>query len=237
MQKHVVGRAAPVLGALITVFTLAACGDSVGVGDGGNVSLTFMHATTASPAFSRSPAPAASALDSVNDGRHTLALESAVVTFSRLDFDRDEHGDEDDENEERDNQSLVTTPVTVDLVAHDGASAALSVPVPPGTYEGLDGKVQSVRVRGTFDAKAFDVTIPIEAKFQSEFDTPLTVKDGEPLNVTVSIDPSLWFRSAAGILVDPSLAIGDASVRAHLKVRIRSAFRAFRDRNRDGRDD
>lgn len=238
MQQSSIARRAPLAAPLVAALvSLAACSDAAGVGGAGRVALTFMSAAGATSGASRSLAPVANALGPVSDGRHTLDVQSALVTFARLDFDRDAHGDEDDDRDEHDAQPLATEPVSVDLVAAAGQTATLNLTVPPGRYESLEGRVRDIRVRGTYDGKPFDVTIPIEVKFESEFRDALVVKEGEPLRVSVAIDPTMWFRSASGAIVDPSLALVDGNARAQIRVRIRAAFHAFRDENRDGRDD
>lgn len=238
MQQSSVARLASLAAALVS---LSACNDAVGVGaGGGTVSLSFVSAASAGASRSAAPlSPGAPslALGPVTDGRHTLDVQSALVTFARLSLDRDGKNDEDDDRDEGDDQALATAPVTVDLVSASAATATLAVAVPPGRYEEIDGRVRDIRVRGTYDGKPFDVTIPIDVKFESEFREPLVVKAGEPLHVTVSIDPTLWFRTASGAIVDPGLALADGSARAQIRARIRAAFRAFRDENRDGRDD
>jgi hypothetical protein len=55
--------------------------------------------------------------------------------------------------------------------------------------------------------------------------------------VTVSIDFSTWFLRPAGGLYGPALANAPGAIRAAVQNNIRAAFRAFRDDDRDGRDD
>ena len=50
----------------------------------------------------------------------------------------------------------------------------------PGSYRELELRVNKVELTGTFDGTAFDVTVPVAARAEFEFDPPLVVADSRP---------------------------------------------------------
>ena len=94
-----------------------------------------------------------------------------------------------------------------------------------------------VRLQGTFDGKAFDVTIPVNAKAEVDFETPLVVAADSPVAVTVNLPVDTWLVRSDGSLIDPTKLLATPSQLALVKLKIASSIRAFEDRDRDGRDD
>lgn len=147
---------------------------------------------------------------------------------------------------------LVNVPVT----GADGAR--ISVPVPAGTYSSLrmtlhkvtsndsadaafrqanpDFRDISARISGTFNKVPFTFVSDVNAKLAVPLTAPLVIKAGGD-DVTVSIDFSAWFVRPQGGLYSPALANTPGNVRAAVQNNIRNAFRAFRDRDRDGKED
>ncbi|HEY2030731.1 MAG TPA: hypothetical protein VGH20_16150 [Myxococcales bacterium] len=116
--------------------------------------------------------------------------------------------------------------------------------VPAGTYRELDldiapstsaavgslaGQNASIVVDGTFNGAPFTfvTAINIEIKKEGSF----TVGSGTS-NVTLALDPTVWFGTAAAPL-DPNVATNRAAIEA----RIRASLTAFRDDDRNGHDD
>jgi hypothetical protein len=174
---------------------------------------------------------------------------SSVAVDGRSD-DRDD--DDDDCPVIRIGPFLVDMPVT----GVDGGRVA--VPVPEGTYSSVrlrlhkvtsndpldaafrqanpDFRDISVRLEGTFNDAPFVFVSDVNASLDVPLTAPLVVGAGGD-DVTVTIDLSLWFLRPQGGLYAPSLANTPGNVRAAVQHNIRNAFRAFRDRNRDGRED
>lgn len=147
---------------------------------------------------------------------------------------------------------LVNVPVT----GADGAR--ITVPVPAGTYSSLrmtlhkvtssdsadavfrqanpDFRDISARISGTFNKAPFTFVSDVNAKLDVPLSAPLVIKAGGD-DITVSIDLSMWFVRSQGGLYSPALANTPGNVRAAVQNNIRNAFRAFRDRDHDGKED
>jgi hypothetical protein len=166
--------------------------------------------------------------------------------------DRSRHDDDDDCPMVRIGPFLVQLPVN----GADGAR--VSVPVPAGTYSSVrltlhkvtsndsadavfrqanpDFRDISVRLEGTYNGVPFVFVHDINARLTVPLTDPLVIGETGD-DVTVSIDLGLWFVRPQGGLYGPALANTPGTVRAVVANNIRRAFRAFRDRNRDGHED
>ena len=155
-------------------------------------------------------------------------------------------------------EELELAPTMIDLPVSGNVVGALSVPVPAGSYSALEAKITladtgrrggaaliaahpelrgaSVRVEGTFNGTAFVYTGTTRAQIESRFDPPL-VADGSGINVTVSVDLTNWFKTSSGALIDPSTANSGGANAELVSTNIARSFVAFRDDDRDGRDD
>ena len=155
-------------------------------------------------------------------------------------------------------EELELAPTMINLPVSGNVVGALSVPVPAGSYSALEAKITlpdtgrrggaaliaaypelrgaSVRVEGTFNGQAFVYTGTTRAQIESRFDPPL-VADGSGINVTVSVDLTNWFKTSSGALVDPSTANAGGPNAELVSTNIARSFVAFRDDDRDGRDD
>jgi hypothetical protein len=149
-------------------------------------------------------------------------------------------------------------PFLVNVPVNGADGARIAVPVPAGTYSAVrltlhkvtgsdaasaafqqanpDYRDISVRLVGTFNKTAFTFVSDVNAKINVPLTDPVTIAaDGD--DVTVSIDFSSWFVRAQGGLYSPAAANAPGSVRSAVQNNIRYTFRAFRDHDRDGRED
>jgi hypothetical protein len=113
-----------------------------------------------------------------------------------------------------------------------GTYREFSLTIAPGTAAALgDLATQGVSliVDGTFNGAPFSFTSKLTVTEKKE--GTFTVGDGSG-NITLAIDPSTWFGTAAAPL-DPTVAANAAAIEAN----ILATFRAFRDDNRNGHDD
>lgn len=149
-------------------------------------------------------------------------------------------------------------PFLVDMPVSGADGGRVAVSVPEGTYSSVrltlhkvtssdpadaafrqanpDFRDISVRLEGTFNGTPFVFVGDVDAKITVPLTAPIAIKAGGE-DVTVAIDLSSWFLRAQGGLYAPSLANTPGAVRALVQNNIRSTFRAFRDHNRDGRED
>lgn len=154
---------------------------------------------------------------------------------------------------------VAVAPTVVDLPVTGAIVNSLSVTIPAGTYSALEAKIRavraergaasaaflaanpsfagaSVRVEGTFNGTPFVYTGSPEANLETVFSPPMVVS-AAPVNLTVNVDLSSWFRSSTGALIDPSTANAGGLNAAVVANNIRRSFRAFRDDDRNGHDD
>lgn len=162
--------------------------------------------------------------------------------------------DEDDD----DCAAIRVGPYLVDVPVNGADGARVAVAVPAGAYSsirlwlykvtGSDSadvafrqanpafRDISLRVEGTFNGTPFVFVNDVNAKLTVPLTTPLVIGTGGG-DVTVTIDLSTWFLRASGGLYSPAEANTSGQVRAQVQNNIRNAFRAFKDNNRDGRED
>jgi hypothetical protein len=173
----------------------------------------------------------------------------------------------DDDADEHECAELQLAPTLVDLPVDASVVSALNVTVPAGSYSSLEAKVRpvgssggsssgsgsgrgtsaflaahpelagvSVRVEGTYNGKAFVYTGAPETGIETSF-TPALAVDASPVNLTVHVDLSTWFRTQSGALIDPTTAVPGGANAALVSDNIRRSFRAFHDDDRNGHDD
>lgn len=231
----------PRLGLVLAfAFGATGCESVLGARDGAPVSLSFTTAQT-SAAGSLSPA-----LALITGGGHTLDVQQIEVGFSEVVLERAEGGfggdsdgdsDSDSDSDGAGNEHFRSGPVTVNLPLEGGVITPITTTLPLGFYEELEMDVAHVRIRGTFDGQPFDVTVPVDAELETEFDPPFEVTaEANQLNLTVSINALAWFRNADGSVVDPRALASNSELRARLVSRIEASFKAFEDSDRDADD-
>ena len=239
--------------------SLVACSaDSTGPSAAGSVSLSFSATGASTSSTSASGGTLSGALVG---GTDVLVINKAQLVLAELELQRaggtctsaGTSSSSSDSCEE-----LELAPTMIDLPVSGNVVAALSVPVPAGSYSALEAKITladtgrrggatliaahpelrgaSVRVEGTFNGKAFVYTGTTRAQIESRFDPPL-VADGSGINVTVSVDLTNWFKTSSGALIDPATANAGGANAELVSANIARSFVAFRDDDRDGRDD
>lgn len=151
-------------------------------------------------------------------------------------------------------------PVLVDLPLKGGVVTPFSTPIPPGSYDRLLFNIRppqgsdsaavrfrtanswpetaTIRVQGTYDGAPFDLFLRTAAEMRVPFSPPFKVTAGasQALNVTVAVNTSNWFTSAAGTAIDPRALTSDARLLQKVEENIRASVRAFNDANRTGKD-
>lgn len=125
--------------------------------------------------------------------------------------------------------------------------------VPPGTYNRIkfrvhtledseippdpefkDGSLRySLIVKGVFNSIPFVYKSKKPAHQDLKLETPITVDENSPANLTITVDPSTWFI-VNGNIIDPS----DSSNRNNIDNNIKDSFKkCFKDNNHDGHGD
>lgn len=221
--------------ALAGALSAAACsGDSTGVDAAAGSSIGFTtRAASASAAL-------ASAVPITKDG-HTLDVKTVTVVVERAWLKRNRSDECEDDKESWRGfagcRLVRVGPTLIDLPL-DGKVVTLPAnAVPAGTFKEVAVRISLVRLMGTYDTKSFDVTIPVNAKSEVEFETPLEVLADSAVALTVNFPVDTWLVNTDGSLVDPNALVGSPSLMSSVKRRIAASIRAFEDNDHDGRED
>ena len=194
----------------------------------------------------------ATAVCSDDDDDETTGKSSSSSSYSSS---YSSSGDDDDED---DRAEIRVGPYLVDVPVNGADGARVAVAVPAGTYSSIrlwlykvtsgdsadvafrqanpDFRDISVRLTGTFNGTPFTFTNNVNAKLTVPLTAPLVIGTGGE-NVTVTIDLTTWFLRPSGGLYSPAAANTPGQVRTQVQNNIRNAFRAFRDDDKDGRED
>ncbi len=156
-------------------------------------------------------------------------------------------GSDDGEIEkESENDEVKVGPFLVDLTGADLANKTLTKvfdagQVPTGTFREIkiviapdtsvaaDGT--SVTIAGTLNGKDFKFQSSLHAA--QKIESQVAIGSGSTQNVTLSIDPSGWFKDSAGNGLDPT----DPANQSQIEDNIRRSIKGFCDHDRDGQDD
>jgi hypothetical protein len=231
--------------ALIAISLAAACSsDTTGANTSGS-QLGF--------AVSRSLGAAPDAAP-ITIGGHTLNLTAVTITVARAELKpaasvvcSDEQGDADLAPSFDGGVTTTSTsdgcgemkvgPTTIDVPLDGSVASVPADAIPAGTFGELEVRLAFVRLQGTFDGKAFDVTVATPIRGDIQFTTPLTVTAGTPTSITVTVPIATLLTNADGSLVDPSQLNTDSTLRGAFLSRLAASFHAFEDNNHDGHDD
>lgn len=231
-------RFAMAVGAALVV---ASCSDATGVERRSRVTLSVAGApaTAATGTTGTSVSPAG--LPIISGNGHVLDLRDATLTLGDVRLDRQDGRNDDDSDSDgrhRNDGVFHSGPTTVDIPLNGGVVTPLVGEIPFGTYDELEADLEYLRVRGTFDGQAFDVTIAIDRELALQLRPPLVVDaDHDDANVTINADVMHCFRDASGTPIDPRRLDHDASLRAAFRDCIVRALRAHEDSDRDGDDE
>ena len=241
-------RAVGVASALSAMTLAAACSDSTST----TLSGTQLGFTTGAALGAHADA----APITVNG--HTLSLTAVTLTVSRAELKPgaaavcadDNQGADDDRgpggggasgdanhNSSDDCDEMKIGPTTIDLPLDGSVVTVPADAIPAGTFQQLELRLAFIRLQGTFDGKAFDVTVSAPVRGEIQFATPLVVTAGTATSITVTVPVAQWFTNADGSLLDPSQLNSNQSLLGQFLGRVGSSFHAFEDEDHDGRDD
>lgn len=198
---------------------LTACQDQVGLDASASTSLSF--AATGGKTLLGDPTPPQNPM---TISGHVIQINSVEMRLSKIEL----KGANELETEIRGSTMVVGVPGDGGLVTPVTANIAA------GTFNELEMRVQTVRVQGTFDGQAFDVTALVDKNFETVLSPALEVTQSGATNITVTLNISNWFRAADGSALDVRSA--NATVLASLAANIESSFEAFEDHDRSGHE-
>ena len=244
-----------------------ACADGTSPSAARPMTVSFTTASATSATFSRSPSSAS--LDATTPATSPLVITKAQLVIARMELQQvgasctstTTSGDDDAEHEEHGCAELQVAPTIVDLPVNGTVVTALSMPVPTGTYSGLEAKIHpigsqwsrgqasttflaahpefdgvNVLVEGTYNGTPFTYKGVAIGELEHRFDPPLEVGT-TPLNLTVNVDMASWFRASDGTTIDPSTATPGSQNALRVAINISRSLHAFRDDDHDGHDD
>jgi hypothetical protein len=190
---------------------------------------------------------------------HTLDLSAVTITVARVELkpaaaavcagDDNEGADDDrapssasadgDHNSggQDDCGEMKIGPTTIDLPLDGSVVTVPADAIPAGTFQELELRLAFIRLQGTFDGKAFDVTVSTPVKGEIQFATPVVVTAGTATSITVTVPLATWFTNTDGSLLDPSKLNTTPSLMSQFVGRIGTSFHAFEDEDHDGHDD
>ena len=244
-----------------------ACADGTGPAASRPITVSFTTAPAAAATFSRTPTGAS--FDATTPATNPLVITKAQLVVARMELQQvgaactstSASGDDDAEHEEHGCAELQVAPTIVDLPVNGTVVTALSMPVPAGTYSGLEAKIHpigsqwsrgkasttfltahpefdgvNVVVEGTYNGTPFTYKGIAIGELEHRFDPPLEVGT-DPLNLTVNVDMASWVRTSTGTTIDPSTANAGGPNALLVAMNISRSLHAFRDDDHDGHDD
>jgi len=245
------------LAALALVLLAGACNDSPSsLQLRGGVQVSFSTRPIITPAPAPARAPGAALDDTLASGVDTIVITQAAIVLRQIDLQAAETLNCDVQPEPDGCEELELGPVLVDLPLTPGAEKLIDVEIPAGTYERIDFEVHkvsgsdqvdsafvaahpefadlSIRVLGTFNGTPFIFESDLDVEQELTLNPPLVVNDSVPTNVTIRVDLSTWFLTAAGALIDPATANTGQPNEGVVKENIKASLKAFEDKDRDG---
>src|SRR5262245_43610146 len=244
-------RMAALIVPVILLAAIPSC-DAIGIGSPDEHSLTVSFSVPRAAL-----AAGSAALVPITDGTHNIDLQNVDLTIDRIaiertgdpldndDVDTDDDTDTDTDTDtdghgdrHHDGGTIRLGGATVELPLSGGVITPITVPLPNGSFDEVELKISHIRARGTFDGQPFDVTVAVNVELEMDID-PVFVVDSEDdrLNLTITIDPTTWFRGEGMTLINPSQLQLNELLRRAFENRIRASFRAFEDDDHDAEHD
>ena len=247
--------------ALPLALALAACGDG-GTGPDADAEGRTRVTLSAVSAQALGGGGAAAVAALIEDGQgNTLLLTRVAVVIREIELER--QFDECDDDSSNDNcEEFEVGPFLLELPLDGGVIGIGDIDVPPGLYDELEFEVHkpsddtpddlafleahpefkgvSIWVEGVFNGgEPFIFLQDLNEDQEIDLDPPLEVTaESLPLNLTLELDVSGWFRDPSGILVDPVSANKGGENEDLVEENIKNSIELFEDDDRDGhRDD
>jgi len=243
---------------LMATLGIAAC--SNGSTGTMSLSLTARKAAAAGAAPSLTTAGDSTVIVLGND---SVIVRSAELVLREIELKRADVAACDAVEGSGDCQEFETGPVLVSLPLGSAAIVQqVSVVAPAGTYDAFEFEIHkpnsgddaafiaanpdfaniSIRVTGTYSQAGtrsdFTFTSDIDQGEEMNLVPPVTVQDGQTVNVTLRVDLSGWFLNGTKTaLVDPASANKGQANESIVANNIENSFDAFEDDNHDAQED
>ena len=225
----------------LSLFVLSA---AAACGGGNQVSLSVRAGSSTATALARPTSNALTLSNGIELTRVRIVLDD--IKLEKVTGSASGDVEEDD---------LRLDPILLDLqgaTLDGGVQRVIDAPIAAGTYQELKLKIHkpesseagvsadaaladmaaqgaSIVVDGNIDGAAFTFTTAVEA--EQKFEGAVTLGGGS--NLTLSVDPTTWFGASSSARLDPRVE----GNRSQIEENIKTSFKAYRDDDRDGRDD
>lgn len=246
--------------ALSLLVALVACGDGAtgpDTSEDGRTRVTL--SAVSAQAVGGGGAAAVAAL--IEDGQgNTLLLTRVAVVIREIELER--QFDECEDDSSNDNcEEFEVGPFLLELPLDGSVIGIGDIEVPPGLYDELEFEIHkpsddtpddlaflqvhpefkgvSIWVEGVFNGgEPFIFLQDLNEDQEIDLNPPLEVTaESPPLNLTLELDVSGWFRDASGILIDPLSANKGGDNEDLVEENIKNSIELFEDDDRDGRRD
>jgi len=205
------------------------------------------------------PLPGVSTALNAVSGTDTLVITKAQVVLSRLELLKSAGTICGGDDSARGCEEVERSSVVVDLPTDTTVPTVFNASIPSGTYASLEARLRTVhhgddsdgdsllaahpeftgsniRVEGTFNGTPFVYIGAVNARLELSFSPTLAV-DSTGLNITIHVDPTAWFTTGLGALIDPATANSGGANESLVRSNIMASFHAFEDEGHDGEDD
>ena len=240
---------------LVLAAALAACSDSSGPASSGPQAV-FQLATSPKVA-----APGMAALggpEILVAGTDVIQVDSVLMVLREIELNA--VGGAPCVNTATDDscEELEIGPELFDLPLGSGATRAVTVPIPVGSYDKIEFEIHkpessddggflalhpeydgvSIRMVGTWNGTPFTYTSDLDVEQEHSFAPPLDVTDNTSAGVTMLVDLQTWFLNQAGDgFINPATANKGGQFEGEVKSNIEASINAFEDHDRDGVED
>jgi hypothetical protein len=249
------------IASLSVLLALVACDDGVSPASSVGVQLSVAVDRSAPAGVSDFATGGFAADITESDGTHTLVVTRVAMVLREVELERLSTSDCPDGVEDDDAcEEFEAGPFLIELPLDGSVTTMVSVDADPDVYDEVEFEIHkpeddsaddlaflgtypefagvSIRVEGTYDGEPFVFLQDMDAEQEMPLIPPLEVVEGAgPINLTLTLDVSSWFRNGSGDLIDPSEANKGGAFEDLVEANIEASIDLFEDDDRDGEDD
>ena len=223
-------------------------------GPNGAVSLSFAGASasvTAAPAMFSSPA--------TSSAGDVLIITKAEVVLRKVELKAVENSSCDVTPTPSTCEEFQSGPIRLQIPTTPGAVTQVSLPIPVGTYTGVEFNIhkvssgdsaeaafraanpdligKSIVVTGTFNGNPFTYVSSMDVEQELSLVPNLVISGATTsTNLTVRVTLGDWFKTSSGTLIDPNTANEGQPNEGLVNSNIQRSMKAFEDKDKDGNE-
>ncbi len=245
---------------LSLLVALTACGDGSTGPDAGADSPARVTLSAASSQGVAAGSAAAAASVLMDDAGNSLELTRVALVLREIELEK-QFDECDDDALNDDCEKFEAGPLLLEVPLDGSVITIAGVDVPVGVYDELEFEIHkpsndtpddliflaanpafadvSIRVEGIYNGgDPFVFLQDLNEDQEIDLDPPLVVTvDSPPMNLTLELDVSVWFRDAGGTLIDPVTANKGGENENLVENNIKLSIELFEDDDRDGDPD